>query len=226
MRHLKTVLTVLGAVTVLVLASNTVVTAATGQGFILGKGNSANNITALKRTTSGSVLKLESATSANPPMTVTGTGKVANLNADKVDGYDSAALRDRATVWTRSITSPTSVIQLLFPLAAGSYLVGYSAFLNGAGGVDSNAGCYVAVISGITENYAAEDAGPTTISAPSAAFSASGVITVTSTDTVELRCYGDSFTTIINSPIQFYASPIGVTVSPAAEMRTGRVAAR
>ena len=42
MRHLKTSLAVLGAATVLVLAGNTVALAATGQNFLLGKGNSAN----------------------------------------------------------------------------------------------------------------------------------------------------------------------------------------
>jgi hypothetical protein len=42
MRRLKTFLTVIGAVTILVLAANSAVYAATGGRFILGKTNKAN----------------------------------------------------------------------------------------------------------------------------------------------------------------------------------------
>jgi hypothetical protein len=91
MRHLKTTLAVLGAVTVLVLAGNSIAMAATGKAFILGKGNSANKMTSLSRTTAGSALKLKTTTSAAAPMVVNGRGKVGNLNADLLDGKDSSA---------------------------------------------------------------------------------------------------------------------------------------
>lgn len=91
MRHLKTTLAVLGAVTILVLASNTVAIAATGKGFILGKINSANKQTTLTRTTNGPVLKLNAKSATGTPLAVRGSGKVANLNADKIDGKDSSA---------------------------------------------------------------------------------------------------------------------------------------
>ena len=87
----STLLTVIGAVTVLVLASNTVALATTGHSFILGKANSANKITSLTRTTAGPALKVVTKSSANPPLTVNGKGKVANLNADLLDGLSSSA---------------------------------------------------------------------------------------------------------------------------------------
>jgi hypothetical protein len=75
MRTLKTALTVIGAVTVLVLAGNTVALATTGHALILGKGNSANRITALTRTTSGSALKVTTKSTANAPLTVTAAAR-------------------------------------------------------------------------------------------------------------------------------------------------------
>ena len=91
MRHFKSVLAVLGAATILVLAGNTIVTAATGSNLLLGKSNSAGANTSITRTTSGSVLSLKSKSSTNAPLTVNGRGKVTNLNADKLDGKDSTS---------------------------------------------------------------------------------------------------------------------------------------
>lgn len=105
MRYLKSVLTVIGAVTVLVLAGNTISLATTGHAFILGKANSANKTTTLTRTTSGTVLSLHSKSSSNAPLSVNGTGKVANLNADKVDGLDSTQLTTNTMIYTDTDSS-------------------------------------------------------------------------------------------------------------------------
>lgn len=128
MRRSTQLLSILGAATILALAANTVSIAATGSGFILGKSNSANTISALTRTTSGTVLKLQSASSANPPLAVNGTGKVTNLNADKVDGLDGAALQTAVWEYTLPSTSGGTVAtQFDFPnLPAGRYLASYS----------------------------------------------------------------------------------------------------
>lgn len=88
---LLSALTVLGAVTVLVLAANTVALAANGKGFLLGKTNSASKVTTLTRTVSGPALQVKTKSNLNAPFAVNGTGKVANLNADKIDGKDSSA---------------------------------------------------------------------------------------------------------------------------------------
>lgn len=131
MRHLKTVLTVLGAVTVLVLAGNTVVLAATGNALILGKSNSANNITAVTRTTAGSALKLTT-TSSSSPLTLNGTGKVVNLNADKIDGLDSTALGGRSYVFIPKQYTGVAGVFYDLPLPSGTYLISYSNFINSA----------------------------------------------------------------------------------------------
>lgn len=98
--RLISMLTVIGAVTVLVLASNTVAIAATGKGFILGKTNAAKTTTTLKRTTAGSALSLRTKSSANAPLTVNGTGVVTNFNADKLDGLDANAFGSASALAT------------------------------------------------------------------------------------------------------------------------------
>lgn len=96
MQKLKTFLTVIGAVTILVLAANSAVYAATGGKFVLGSTNKAGKVSTLKRTHSGAALNLVTKSSANPPMTVNGRGKVTNLNADRLDGRDSSSFASSA----------------------------------------------------------------------------------------------------------------------------------
>ncbi|MBW8751532.1 MAG: hypothetical protein JF565_08920 [Propionibacteriales bacterium] len=91
MLRIKTLLTVIGAATILVLAGNTVALAATGHSFILGKTNKANTVSTLKRTTNGPALNLVTKPSNTAPFSVNSNGKVANLNADSLDGQDSSA---------------------------------------------------------------------------------------------------------------------------------------
>jgi hypothetical protein len=121
MRSLKTLLTVIGAVTVLVLAGNTVAFATTGHSFILGKTNKANKVTTLKRTTNGPALSLLAKPLSSAPFTVNTTGKVTNLNADSLDGLDSSAFAPS------SLSGQVSGIANGLPIARG--------FINtGAGG--------------------------------------------------------------------------------------------
>ena len=84
-------LTVIGAVTILLLAGNTVALAGTGKGFLLGKTNTTSKATTLKRTAPGAALKITTKKTTDAPIKVNGTGLVANLNADKIDGKDSSA---------------------------------------------------------------------------------------------------------------------------------------
>jgi hypothetical protein len=83
--------------------------AATGGNFILGKSNSAGATTSLSATPkSGSALSVTDATSGLPaaafkvtsaaPFTVNSQTKVANLNADLLDGLDSSAFVQRSNV--------------------------------------------------------------------------------------------------------------------------------
>jgi hypothetical protein len=89
--------------------------AATGGNFILGKPNSANQQTSLSAspTFAGKALQVTNAStgagatalgltvgSGRPPLTVNSGTKVANLNADKLDGIDSSGfLRSSDVKW-------------------------------------------------------------------------------------------------------------------------------
>jgi hypothetical protein len=159
MQKFKTLLTVIGAVTVLVLAGNTVAMAATGGKFILGHTNKANAVSTLKRTTSGAPLKLTTNSSSNAPLSTNGKGKVTNLNADKLDGYDSSSLKTKTYVFTKHLTTPATSLTMTAAVPAGTYLVSYSAFFNSSpstalGSVD----CFIHTNSGgiTTTGYFAE----------------------------------------------------------------------
>ncbi|HWJ09155.1 MAG TPA: hypothetical protein VNS46_07245 [Nocardioides sp.] len=125
MHRLKTALTVLGAVTVLLLAGNTLAYAATGKPLLLGSSNYAGKQTSLARTTNGPVLNLRARSSSSAPLTTNGRGKVTNLNADKVDGLDAAALRTQSRVF-RTTFQGAFQAEITLPLAPGTYLVSYA----------------------------------------------------------------------------------------------------
>ena len=74
----------------LIIALGSAVMATDGQALVVGKTNTATRLTTLDRNAAGPALKvLVEAGSA--PLAVTSSTKVANLNADKVDGKDSTA---------------------------------------------------------------------------------------------------------------------------------------
>lgn len=204
MRHLKSVLAVLGAATVLVLAGNTIVLAATGQSLILGKGNSANNITAVKRTTAGSVLKLETATSSSAPLTVTGTGKVTNLNADKVDGVNASDLTTKAQGWTVPINVGVGFVSIDLPLAPGNYYLSYSAYMISGGTDGGTATCFF-----IRDDSSTTYFGETkvvTAAATTPGLNGAGFVNVGSGTNVRLYCDPPAnFTTSASEPIQITA---------------------
>lgn len=63
---------------------------ANGKPFLLGKKNVASAVSSLVKRGAGPALKLQ--VGSGPPMAVNSSKKVANLNADKLDGLDSARL--------------------------------------------------------------------------------------------------------------------------------------
>jgi|1186.fasta_scaffold00146_6 hypothetical protein len=84
--------------------------AATGGNFILGQANSATTQTGLTANFTGKTLQLTNTSTATgatplgltpgagrPPFQTPSTTKVANLNADKLDGLDSTQLQRRVT---------------------------------------------------------------------------------------------------------------------------------
>ncbi len=96
--RLTTTLTVLGATLLLLIVGNAASLAATGKGFVLGKTNKADRVTTLKRTTGGPALSLRTKSSTAPPLKVNGTGLVARLNADRLDGKDASDFASTSSV--------------------------------------------------------------------------------------------------------------------------------
>jgi len=96
MRRLKTLASALVVALVVIAALDYTASAATGGKFILGHLNKAGKQTVLKRTKSGPALGLTTKSASAAPFTTNATGKVANLNADKLDGVDSVNLGTRA----------------------------------------------------------------------------------------------------------------------------------
>jgi hypothetical protein len=212
MQRLRTALAVLGGATVLVLAANTLAVAATGQGFVLGKSNSANNITALTRTTSGSVLKLQSASSASSPLTVNGTGKVANLNADTVDGYDSSVLLNKAYVYEDDVVAngTTGFSRSTPDFPAGAYLVSATGWLYGpTTGVPASIICYLKMGDPLVEQYLPiQSNGFYTINL-------TGVVSKASAGGISIVCTGPTgnYSTFTGDPLQLTVTKIGSRVT-------------
>jgi hypothetical protein len=135
MQGLNRTLAVLGAALVLAVVANGVAVAATGQGFVLGRHNAANKATTLARTTSGPALQVRTASTANAPFIVNGRGRVANLNADKVDGLDAERLRHQVLSFEISPAGFTgSSFAMTLPLPAGRYAASYTATFDGIAG--------------------------------------------------------------------------------------------
>jgi hypothetical protein len=230
MRHLKTGLAVLGAAVILVLAANSVSLAATGQALLLGKSNSANANTSITRTTSGSVLKLQSKSSTNAPLTVNGKGKVANLNADQVDGLSAASLQTRANGWTVPISVDVPSVSISIPLSQGSYLLSYSAYMISGGADGGTAGCYFIRDDSSTTYFGETKILTATGKIPGV--SGSGFVTVGPSTDVRLYCSGAAnFHTSNAEPIQISALRVdsltsGNIVLPKRTTHAPRVAAK
>ncbi|MGO4258744.1 hypothetical protein [Marmoricola sp. RAF53] len=221
MRHLKSALTVIGAVVVLVLAGNTIAIAANGKGFLIGKINSGTKITTLKRTTAGTALKIQTKSAANSPLQVNGSGKVANLNADKLDGLDSTALQTRSYEFTRAVSVATTAFTMTIPVPAGTYLVSYSAFLAGATG--TTVGCYV--YRSAPTRYVAESRFSSGTQTPG--LTGSGLVSVGAGQTLQLLCSaGAAFTTFAAEPIQVVATKVDTSSTATARLAPGAARVR
>jgi hypothetical protein len=220
MRHFKTILTVIGAVTVLVLAANTAAFAATGGKFVLGHKNKASKVSTLKRTTSGPALNLVTKSSSSAPFTANGHGKVTNLNADRVDGLDGASLQTRATVLRIPAESGVSSFYLGLHVPAGLYQVSFSiiARMSSAGAALN---CYV--LNASDGSYELMGYGSTYGSYSTS--NASGVID-TRTGAREVACFTSTGTAIVDYDYAHQSQIVvtridGLTTSTAPSARLG-----
>ena len=136
MRRLKTFVSALVVALVVTASLDYAASAATGHAFVLGQLNKANRTTALQRTTSGPALSLTTTSTAAAPLAVNGRGKVANLNADRIDGLDSSALMGVRAQVARFVFDSTQLVHVgrLATLSPGTYLATLNVTFIGAGG--------------------------------------------------------------------------------------------
>lgn len=227
MRRITTSLTVLLATFGLVVGVDYVSFAATGSHLILGKTNSAGAVTTIKRTTAGPPLRITSTSSSAPPLVVNGKGKVGNLNADKVDGLDSSAFRlksvpvdattlngqhaDALRTSTRTfhlaISSKITQFEVTVPLAPGTWILGYSATLPGAGVDGGKASCLFHHVVGVDDFGVAQTSQLTKASyIPS--LSGTAVVTLGTSSQLSFMCFADGafITQNPEQPIKVYAT--------------------
>ena len=205
MRRSKTLLTVIGAVAVLVLAGNTLTLAATGRPLIAGTGNKAKKITTLKRTTDGAALRLKT-TPASAPLEVTGRGRVANLNSDQVDGLEGADLLTRSLVFRAPVLSYDDHVRVSLPLPDGAWLVSFSAHLKMQSQPHSAAECYLTILDG-SDNFIADTTFEPGAFNPS--LTGTGLVTKPAGLGVALECTSTTpFITASNLPLEVVATRV------------------
>lgn len=105
---MKIIVPVAALCTIILAAAAGTAVAATGGTFVLGRSNTATTTTVLANT-GGTALSLSSP-SGRAPLAVSNSVKVARLNADQLDGLDSAALQRRisGTCSGSALTAVTS----------------------------------------------------------------------------------------------------------------------
>jgi hypothetical protein len=137
MQRIKSGLTALAVGIVLLAALDWAAAAATGQSMVLGKWNQADQTTTIKNVGSGPALDIRA---KGPAFAVHNTNRIKNLNADKLDGKDAAALAaSKQTVYIYGARSRVGAFPHNLPAQPeGSYLVAYSAQFVGAAGSLAN----------------------------------------------------------------------------------------
>jgi hypothetical protein len=220
MSRSATVLALLAASIALVVGVDYSAIATTGHSLILGKINKANTVTVLRRTTAGPALKVTTTSSSASPLLVNGRGRVANLNADLVDGLDGAALLNRTYVATGSTSAPVGAIRLPLSVPAGKYLVDYSIELSGV--FTTGATCAVGMRGASTT--VAHSRQSFVDSGMGVALSGSGYLSVSAGSPIDLVCFGgarfDTWEVDSSQPAQLVATRVDTVTQQAATALT------
>jgi len=123
--RLATAAAVITSAAILVAGFDLATYAATGDSLLLGKLNKSGTTTTVNNLGRGPVLNLIGG-KPYPPLKVNSNKKVANFNADLVDGFDSAVLEPgitRIVLAAKGSTPPGSSVFRRVPMAAGTYWV-------------------------------------------------------------------------------------------------------
>lgn len=220
MRRLKAASSALLVGLVLLLALDHVALAATGDSLILGRSNTANGVTEVKRTTPGPVLRLEADNGSAAPFTTNAHGKVAQLNADEVDGRSAGQLGVRSLVYRTSfdLTDAFGFDLTLPDVPRGTYLAAWTGWVYGPSG--STHECFLEVAS--PHRLALDSWDPGNANGFLAITSA-GVVRLNATQDLHAICLGDQggYSTASGAPIEILLTRVDkVTAMAFAPART------
>lgn len=126
MPRIKSVLSALAIGLVLIMGLDYVSYAATGQALILGQLNKSGATTTVQNTGTGPAATFKVKNTTGAPIAVNGTGKVAKLNADFVDGRSASDLAPLAFGYvslTGTLQGGRGVVTTSYDAAASSYLI-------------------------------------------------------------------------------------------------------
>jgi hypothetical protein len=114
-RRLLLTTAVVSAIAVSTLALDGIAFAATGSSLVLGKLNTSTTTTVIQGG-SAPVLSLRSSTATAVPFAVNGTGRVVNLNADRIDSLDATQLQRRVAASCASGQAMTGITAVGVPV--------------------------------------------------------------------------------------------------------------
>lgn len=185
MRYLKTLASAVAVVMLLVMATDYVAMAATGKPVILGKVNKSGKTTTIK-STKGAALSLK-AKAGQAPLKVNQSTLVSKLNADQVDGKSANQLGVRTRLYSLDLPAATrsSFVMTLPDVPAGTYLATMDGWIYGTNA--STMHCYLRTPDGTDRPQDYLQSSNTFY-----AISASGIITVSETADLPVRCQGSS----------------------------------
>ena len=130
------------SITALIVALGGAGYSATGGNFILGRSNVAITSSALTAHLNGRTLQLQNsntgaaatplalfAAAGHPPLTVNSATKVANLNADKLDGFDSTQFANKLVI-PFNLAPGAITAQIVPPLNQPVFIMGVTSNAN------------------------------------------------------------------------------------------------
>jgi len=214
---IQSALTATALAGLLVLGTDYLSFAATGGSFILGHVNKAGQPSSLTNTGSGPALKLNTShPGTTPALAVNSHIKVANLNADLLDGKNASALGVRTRVYNKDInvTGASNFGMTLSSVPGGTYLTSMNAWIYGP--TTSTIECYVNVPS--TGKFLEDWRDPS----PSGFYvmGQAGVLTVPSTQDLTVNCNvtNGNYHTFSGQPLQVSLTRIDqiTRINPAA----------
>jgi hypothetical protein len=211
-------LAVVGAAAVLVVGFDAATYAATGSSLLMGRINTANKTTVVKNTGVGPAMTLLTKRSASAPFKTNARGKVTNLNADKVDGLEAAAIiaagrqattlggSSKAQILTAAKTTTSTTYRSvggrsddttyqLPSVAAGTYLVSIAGrVLLTTAGTPAAPNTFTCSIGerGVLFGGSLAWAQTTVVDGSLASLSGSKVVTLAAATNLDMTCYSDS----------------------------------